>query len=200
MQMSYYSIDYDEAPPFEYIDIFGRELKPGDYALYGLNLIYHDGKEDARYIYEAPLFQVEDREATCDKPHPQKIYGRYQYVYKICNPSEFERKVLEHKCILNDFYDLPDKKVFEEDIFLRKSHPGDFVLYKKYTFLDLPRCAPAYGILVSNSEAFTGSEVIDVYGYYIIENPSEEEVEIKEKLMTEYKDFIQKRFMKRRKK
>lgn len=198
--MSYYSIDYDEAPPFEYIDIFGRELKPGDYALYGLNLLYRGGKEDARYLYEAPLFQIEDKEKADDKPHPDKVYGRFYYVYKICNSSEFERKVLENKCILNDFYDLPDKKVFEEDIFLRKSHPGDFVLYKKYTFLDLPRCAPAYGILVSNSEAFTGSEVIDVYGYYIIENPSEEEAEIKEKLMTEYKDFIQKRFMKRRKK
>lgn len=185
-------------------DVFDRPLKKGDLCLYGLDVLYRYKQEEIlennlpeKDIYEAPLFQIVNTglgisNGKTDFPDLPEYDSEVNYVYKIEQPTALELEIFSCNCILNDFYgdyEADKKAEVSRDVFLRPGKPGDFVVCKVLnTFFEL-KDNVEYGILISSTRAFIQDKVIDVYAYYIVTQPSDEEMKIKEKLQGDYMKY-----------
>lgn len=187
-------LEEQEAP---LIELFGRDIKTGDYVLYGLDIL-HLIDENGEPLYQAPVYQVVDTDVI-KKPVKHTDFFEYfkdneafNVVYKL-HPSDEEHDLLNLKGNLNQYYgERLRSRVSNVDVFLRQAHKGDLVLFKFIcSGFHLGIGRTEYGVLVADDEAFDGSEVISTYAYYIIKNPTKEEKRIKIRLLEQYQEFAE---------
>lgn len=165
-------------------EIFGRNLNIGDYILFSVNFMYNTE-------YKAPVCVITE-EGLCWYNSALASYTiinelfndeNYLYVYKL-NPEKNELGLINNSSNIV----IPSLINNVTDIWQRKLNAGDLLLY----YLDEYIKNAVYLVCIAEEEAFNGYYKINLFeNYYIIDNPTSEELDIKRKLYINYNRFMQ---------
>ena len=191
------------------IEVFGREIQIGDIVIFSPNFAFYF---DNNYVYKrAPLCRITEKglcwhddltdEYTVIFENIDKLFesdtedDSYEiieiFVYKV-NVGQIEKDFLKNSSDYYTYYDVTsledNQGLDEKDVLLRKAKAGDFVLVS----LNNDMSIASYMLFTASNMLYNGYYQCDFMRitYYIITEPTEDELKIKRDLILRYNQYM----------